>query len=167
MYATSSIGTPNQIFSSMQPAVGASLPHVVTNGYSTCSTAPYMAPPVVLDRFDGNILKYPEFKRKFLKFVQSVCEDADIRMSHLEALCIEAKCANEGLFAHPDRVRAYEMPWQRLDDRFGNSTALMNKVRSDLQGPMIKDWDGAELRSCVTACLIAKLCMRRVVASVN
>ena len=62
MCATSSAGTPNQIFSPMQPAVGASLPHVVTNGYSTCSTAPYMAPPVVLDRFDGNILKYPEFK---------------------------------------------------------------------------------------------------------
>ena len=37
------------------------------------------------------------------------------------------------------------MAWQRLDDRFGNSTALMNKVRSELQGPMIKDWDGAEL----------------------
>ena len=56
MYATSSAGTPNQIFSPMQPAVGASMPHVVTNGYSTCSTAPYnMAPPVVLDRFDGNI----------------------------------------------------------------------------------------------------------------
>jgi len=78
------------------------MPHVVTNGYSTCSTAPYMAPPVVLDRFDGNILKYAEFKRKFLKFVQSVCEDADIRMSHLEALCIgEAKCAIEDQFAHP------------------------------------------------------------------
>ena len=61
MYATSSAGTPNQIFSPMQPVVGASMPHVVTNGYSTCSTAPYMAPPVVLDRFDGNILKYPQF----------------------------------------------------------------------------------------------------------
>ena len=68
MYATSSAGSPNQIFSPMQPAVEASMPHLVTNGYSTCSTAPYMAPPVVLDRFDGNILKYPEFKRKFLKF---------------------------------------------------------------------------------------------------
>jgi len=67
-------------------------------------------------------------------------------MSHLEALCIgEAKCAIEGLFAHPVRVRAYEMEWQRSDDRFGNSTALMTKVRSELQGPMIKDWDGAEL----------------------
>jgi len=67
-------------------------------------------------------------------------------MSHLEALYIdEAKCAIEGLFAHPDRARAYEMAWERLVDRFGNTTALMNKVRSELQSPVIKDWDGSQL----------------------
>jgi len=56
---------------------------------------------------------------KFLKFVQSVCEDADVRMSHLEALWIgEAKCAI-----------------QIID--LGNSTALVNKVRRELQGPMV------------------------------
>ena len=66
-------GTTNQISSPMQPELRVSMPHVVTNGYSACSTAQYMAPPVVLDRFDGNILKYPAFKWKFLKFVESVC----------------------------------------------------------------------------------------------
>jgi len=50
-----------------------------------------------------------------------------------------------GLSANPDKKYAYEMVWRRLEDRFGNPTALIRKVQNESQGPLIRDWDGKEL----------------------
>jgi len=68
------------------------IPHVVSPcnnmpGYSMYA-AQQMTPAVVIEKFDGNVLRYPEFNRKFFKFVDAVYDDFDIRLSHLEALSV-------------------------------------------------------------------------------
>ena len=119
-------------------AGGVYMPHVVSPcnnmpGYSRYA-AQHMTPAVVIEKFDGNVLRFPEFNRKFFKFVDAVYDDFDIRLSHLEALCVgEARNVIEGLSANPNRKYAYEMAWRRLEDRFGDPTALIRKVLNELQ----------------------------------
>jgi len=114
------------------------MPHVVSPcnnmpGYSMYA-AQHMTPAVVIEKFDRNVSRFPEFNRTFFKFVDAVYDDFDIRLSHLEALCVgEARNVIEGLSANPNRKYAYEMAWRRLEDRFGDPTALIRKVQNELQ----------------------------------
>ena len=104
-------------------------------------------PKLVINNFDGDVMKYFEFKSKFKLHVESVYLNNNDRMSYLESLCVgKAKEAIGGLTCLPDQNIAYERAWQRLDKRFGDSRNLMNSLQEQLlNGPSIKEWDGEAL----------------------
>ena len=101
----------------------------------------------MINKFDDDVMKYLELKRKFKRHVENVYANNEDRMSFLESLCIgKAKEAIGGLTCLPDQNVAYERAWQRLDKRFGDSRNLMNSLQEQLlNGPSIKEWDGEAL----------------------
>ena len=109
--------------------------------------AGFPGPRLNLDSFDGDILKYFPFKRKFVKLIEEVYLDYDIRFSFLEDACKgKAHQLIAGLSCLEDREQAYNMAWLRLDKRFGDQNKLMSRVRQDiLEGPPIKEWDAQAL----------------------
>ena len=83
-------------------------------------------PRLSLEKFDGDILKYHTFKRKFKSCIEEAYQDYNVRMSFLEESCIgKAFEIISGLSSFDDRKHAYQLAWERLDRRFGNQTKLM------------------------------------------
>ena len=81
-------------------------------------------PRLSLEKFDGDILKYHTFKRKFKSCVEEAYQDYNVRMSFLEESCIgKAFEIISGLSCFDDRKHAYQLAWERLDRRFGNQTS--------------------------------------------
>ena len=103
-------------------------------------------PRLKLDTFNGDVLKYLTFKRKFIRMIENEYLDFDIRFAFLEEACVgRAQQVIAGLSCLEDREQAYNMAWSRLDKRFGNRTKLMSLVKQDLEGPPIKEWDAKAL----------------------
>ena len=96
-----------------------------------------------MEKFDGDILKYHTFKRKFKSCIEEAYQDYNVRMSFLEESCIgKAFEIISGLSCFDDRKHAYQLAWERLDRRFGNQTKLMSQIKKDLlEGNQIKEWD--------------------------
>ena len=79
------------------------------------------SPKLSLENFDGDILKYHTFKRKFKSCIEAVYQDFNIRMSFLEETCVgKAREVISGLSCFDDRRHAYDLSWERLDKRFGD-----------------------------------------------
>ena len=90
-------------------------------------------PLLNLESFDGDILKYHPFKRKFVRCIENSYADYEIRMSCLKEVCVRA--ASEvisGLSCFDDRQYANKRAWERLDQRFGDRRKLMTGVKGDL-----------------------------------
>ena len=103
-------------------------------------------PRLKLDTFNGDVLKYLTFKRKFIRMIENEYLDFDIRFAFLEQACVgRAQQVIAGLSCLEDREQAYNMAWSRLDKRFGNRNKLMSLVEQDLEGPPIKEWDAKAL----------------------
>ena len=99
-----------------------------------------------LDTFNGDVLKYLTFKKKFIRIMENEYLDFDIRFAFLEEACVgRAQQVIVGLSCLEDREQAYYMAWSRLDKRFGNRTKLMSFVKQDLEEPAIKEWDAKAL----------------------
>ena len=100
-------------------------------------------PRLNLDSFNGDILKYHPFKRKFIRCIENSHADYEIRTSFLEEVCVGA--ASEvisGLSCFDDRQYAYKRAWKRLDQRFGDRQKLMTRVKGYLlEGPPIKEYN--------------------------
>jgi len=45
-------------------------------------------PSVLVNKYSGDVMEFPEFRRKFKKFVEAVYLDDDVRLSFLQALCV-------------------------------------------------------------------------------
>ena len=106
-------------------------------------------PHISLEPFDGNILKYINFKRQFTRYVENVYLSAEDRMTFLESLCVgQAQDVIAGLSCLEDRAEAYALSWDRLEKRFGNPRRLVAEAKRDLlDGPPVKDWDAKGLRT--------------------
>ena len=91
-------------------------------------------PRLKLDTFNGDVLKYLTFKRKFIRMIENEYLDFDIRFAFLEEACVgRAQQVIAGLSCLEDREQAYNMAWSRLDKRFRNRTKLMSLVKQDLE----------------------------------
>ena len=105
-----------------------------------------IGPRLKLDTFNGDVLKYLTFKRKFIRMIENEYLDFDIRFAFLEEACVgRSQQVIAGLSCLEDREQAYNMAWSRLDKRFGNRTKLMSLVKQDLEDPPIKEWDANAL----------------------
>ena len=100
-------------------------------------------PRLSLESFNGDILKYHPFKRKFIRCIENSYADYEIRMSFLEEVCVGAASKMiSGLSCFNNRQYAYKRAWERLDQRFGDRRKLMARVKSDLlEGGSIIEWD--------------------------
>ena len=96
-------------------------------------------PQLTLAKFDGDVLKFGNFRRQFGKYVEEIYSDYNDRMSFLENLCVgQAQEVILGLSCLEIRKMAYEMAWTRLEKRFGNPRKLLTLVKQDLlDGPPI------------------------------
>jgi len=91
-------------------------------------------PKLVINNFDGDVMKYFEFKRKFKRHVENVYFNSEDRMSFLESMCVgKAKDVIAGLSCLPDQNVAYEKAWIRLEKRFGDSQKLMAKLQEQVR----------------------------------
>ena len=104
-------------------------------------------PQMTLAKFDGNIMKYGNFKRQFTKYVEDIYHDYNDRMSFSESLCSGmAQEVTAGLSCLENRRMAYKLAWSRLDKRFGNPRKLLALVKQNLLNePAIKKWDAKAL----------------------
>ena len=79
-----------------------------------------------MEKFDGDIRKYPKFKKQFERYVKPLCSESQLPFvlkSHLDE-----KVKEEVDNADDDMSTL----WCRLDKRYGNCGKLIDTILSDI-----------------------------------
>ena len=107
------------------------------------SRLPVPTPPV----FDGDPLKYVNFKKSFVALVENRGVPASDKLYYLQQyLTGEAKSAVEGCFFGSDET-AYRSAWERLEKRFGHPFTIQQSLRNKLkEWPRVPPDDGRALQ---------------------
>ena len=88
------------------------------------------APHLKLESYDGDLLKYWDFKRRFKRHVEDVYPSSHDRMAFLDSLCVgKAHDVIAGIGCMIDSQEAYVKAWDRLDKRFGDERKIMDRLR--------------------------------------
>ena len=93
-----------------------------------------------LQKFTGDIKRFPIFVQEFKAFVESQCFDDYRRLFYLQ-MHLVGEPANliQSCPAHPNKSEVYSRAWELLNDRYGNRFRLRNKVREELvSGPLLR-----------------------------
>ena len=116
-------------------------------GFNASRPAFPPAPRLTLESFNGVVIKYWDFKRRFKRHVEEVYPSFEDRMAFLESSCIgRAREVITGIGCLLDSRTAYVKAWERLDKRFGNVKKLMAHLRGELlMGSAIKEGDAEGL----------------------
>ena len=120
-------------------------------------------PQLQLQKFTGAIERFPMFVLKFKAFVESQCFDDYRRLLYLQ-MHLVGEPANliQSCSAYPNKSKSYSRAWELLNDRYGNSFRLRNKVKKELvSGPPIKDSDSIQLNYLATKMNSCK-CNRKI-----
>ena len=105
------------------------------------------SPRLTLENFNGEVIKYWDFKRRFKRHVEEVYPSFEDRMAFLESLCVgKAREVIAGIGCLLDSRTAYVKAWEQLDKRFGDVKKLMAHLRGELlMGSAIKERDAEGL----------------------
>ena len=105
------------------------------------------APRLTLESFNGEVIKYWDFKRRFKRHVEEVYPSFEDRMAFLESSCVgKAREVITGIGCLLNSRTAYVKAWERLDKRFGDVKKLMAHLRGELlMGSAIKEGDAEGL----------------------
>ena len=83
--------------------------------------------------FDGDMKRYPEFRAEFIKHVQPQCtesQQAYVLKQHLsEAVRDEVSNVSDD----------YEQMWQRLNQRYGRTSKIVDAILADVKQISIND----------------------------
>ena len=104
-------------------------------------------PKLVLENFNGDVMKFWEFRRRFRRHIEEVYFAYEDRMAFLESMCVgKAHDAIAGLSCLVNCKEAYTKAWDRLEKRFGDTNKLMHRLKEELlDGPVIKESDARSL----------------------
>ena len=130
--------------------VGSSLEFCSTYQHRTEAHGAALLPPglkLELEKFDGDVMKFWEFKRRFKRHVEQVYQCSEDRIAFLESMCIgRAHDPVAGLSCLEDSDEAYLRAWQRLNKRFRDTSKLMSRLKEAMViGPVIKEGDAKAL----------------------
>ena len=127
------------MFSNSNPKYGA------RPGVETMLWATFPPPGLRLDleKFDGDVMKFWDFKKRFKRHVKDVYSSHEDRLAFFESLCVgTARDLVAGLSCMVFSEEAYARAWERLEKRFGDTSKLMSRLRQELlDGPSIKEGD--------------------------
>ena len=96
---------------------------------------PYLVhlPQLQLQKFNGDIESFLIFVQEFKAFVESQCFDDYRRLLFLQMHLVgESASLIQSCSAYPNKSESSPGAWELLNDRYGNSFRLRNKVREEL-----------------------------------
>ena len=96
-----------------------------------------------LEKFDGDVMKFWDFKKKFKRHVEEVNSSHENRLAFLKSMCVGRTWdVVAGLSCLVCSEEAYARAWEKLEKRFGEMSNLMNRQCQELlDGPSIKEGD--------------------------
>ena len=109
---------------------------------------PSLVPPMpmslpqadIIEKFNGDLFDYPEFVQRFKTFIESHCTTDYQKLTCLKRyLCTEPVELIRGCHMYADKTEAYHMAWERLNNTYGRTKCLKDKVKAELFNTLDSD----------------------------
>ena len=99
------------------------------------------APPLKLENYEGDNLKYWDFKLRFERHIEEVYSSVHERIASLDSLCVgKAHDLIADIGCLMDIHEAYDKALDRLDKKFRDEKKIIKRLREELlEGLTIKD----------------------------
>ena len=146
MFDPSKTFTPGQSTKAEPPFTPSlTLPNVSAPGFTIPETSiPMKLPKLVLDKFSGDPLEWPEWSRQFLATVDQAGVADSVKLNYLKTLVNgKAKAAVDGM-GYSGAM--YQVAWQTLEHDFGRPELIVNaQLRTLHSHSFIKPHDSLEI----------------------
>jgi len=106
----------------------------------------------IVEKFNGDLMDYPEFVQRCKTIIESQCTTDYQRLTCLRRyLGTEPPELIHGCHMYADKTKAYCMAWERLNNTYGGTKCLKDKVKAELfKGPTIHETDYEALHKVKT-----------------
>ena len=142
---TSLVYDPSKTFiPSTNPIHAATFPTSQVNPSTMLPVMGLKLPKLVLDKFSGDPLEWPEWSGQFLSTVDEAVLDDNVKMKYLKTLVTgKARAAIEGMGYNGSM---YRIAWETLSRDFGRPELVVNaQLRKIHSYPFIKPHDASEI----------------------